>query len=200
MNKQEMDIGGVSFAYRESGRGDPMVLVHGNLSDLRSWVPLEPLVAEHFRVINYSRRFAYPNHPADDEVSDALAPMSKTWWRLSRSFALGKCTSSATLPARSCACSLRSNGPTLCERSHSKSHQWSPCSCTHCRQSRSNSSNSCSLHPAHSWRSSSSVLVRSVRRRRRSRRATMAPRSITSHAVSSASPHTRRSPPSENNK
>lgn len=74
MNRQEIHLHGASFAYRESGRGDPMVLVHANLSDLRSWEPLEPLVADHFRVINYSRRFAYPNPPIKDGDDD---PMSR---------------------------------------------------------------------------------------------------------------------------
>lgn len=73
MSQQEIDVAGVSFAYRESGRGDPMVLVHANISDMRSWEPLEPLVAEHFHVINYSRRFAYPNVPPDDSVSDTMS-------------------------------------------------------------------------------------------------------------------------------
>jgi pimeloyl-ACP methyl ester carboxylesterase len=72
MNEQ-IDLDGVSLAYRESGRGDPLVLVHASLSDMRSWEPVEPLVAEHFRIINYSRRFAHPNVPADDGVSDAFS-------------------------------------------------------------------------------------------------------------------------------
>ncbi len=90
MNQQQIDIGGVSFAYRESGYGDPMVLVHANLSDLRSWEPLEPIVAEHFRVINYSRRFAYPNHPADDGVSDVLSRHVEDLVALIEKLCLGK--------------------------------------------------------------------------------------------------------------
>jgi pimeloyl-ACP methyl ester carboxylesterase len=90
MNEQEIDLGGVSFAYRESGRGDPLVLVHANLSDLRSWAPLEPLVAEHFRVINYSRRFAHPNRPADDGAVDALAPHVEDLVALIEKLHLGK--------------------------------------------------------------------------------------------------------------
>jgi pimeloyl-ACP methyl ester carboxylesterase len=90
MNEQEIDISGVSFAYRESGRGDPIVLVHANISDLRSWAPLEPLVAEHFRVINYSRRFAHPNRPADDGVGDSLAPHVEDLVALIEKLRLGK--------------------------------------------------------------------------------------------------------------
>ena len=73
MTKQKIDIDGALFAYRESGRGDPMVLVHASLSDLRSWEPLETLVAERFRVVNYSRRFAFPNRPIDDGVDEVLS-------------------------------------------------------------------------------------------------------------------------------
>jgi pimeloyl-ACP methyl ester carboxylesterase len=90
MNEQEIDIDGVSFAYRESGRSDPMVLVHANLSDMRSWESLEPLVAEHFRVINYSRRFAHPNRPAGDGVSDALSQHVKDLVGLVEKLRLGK--------------------------------------------------------------------------------------------------------------
>lgn len=68
-----IEIEGVPFAYRESGRGEPMVLVHANLSDMRSWEPIEPLLAEDFRVINYSRRFAHPNRAPSRDAVDVLS-------------------------------------------------------------------------------------------------------------------------------
>jgi pimeloyl-ACP methyl ester carboxylesterase len=73
MNKQQIVLNGAALAYRSSGRGVPMVLVHANLSDMRSWEPIEPLLALHFQVINYSRRFAYPNVPIGVGVDDTLA-------------------------------------------------------------------------------------------------------------------------------
>jgi pimeloyl-ACP methyl ester carboxylesterase len=88
--EQEIDIGVVSFAYREVGRGDPMVLVHANLSDLRSWASLEPLVAEHFRVISYSRRFAYPNRPAGPDDTDPLSQHADDLVALVEQLGLGK--------------------------------------------------------------------------------------------------------------
>lgn len=72
MNERQIEIDGVSLAYRESGRGEPLVLVHANLSDMRSWESLEPLLADQFRVISYSRRFAHPNPPAGRDARDAL--------------------------------------------------------------------------------------------------------------------------------
>ena len=70
--QDSIEIDGATLAYRQSGRGEPMVLVHAGISDMRSWERLEPLVAEHFRVTNYSRRFAHPNRPVDDGVGDGF--------------------------------------------------------------------------------------------------------------------------------
>lgn len=88
--EQEIDINGTSVVYRESGRGDPMVLVHANLSDMRSWEPLEPRVADRFRVINYSRRFAYPNLPAGPRDDDPLARHAQDLIALIEKLRLGK--------------------------------------------------------------------------------------------------------------
>lgn len=90
MNNQEIDIHGTSFAYRARGRGDPMVLVHANISDMRSWESLEPLLADHFRVITYSRRFAYPNLPADYGAHDALPQHAEDLIALIEKLQLGK--------------------------------------------------------------------------------------------------------------
>lgn len=50
-----------TLEYTDRGSGEPVVLVHGSLGDLRSWEPqVEPL-AEHHRVIAYSRRYHHPN-------------------------------------------------------------------------------------------------------------------------------------------
>lgn len=88
--ERAIEINGASFVYRESGRGEPMVLVHANLGDMRSWEPLEHLVAEHFRVINYSRRFAYPNRPAGSGDDDPLARHADDLVALIEKLQLGK--------------------------------------------------------------------------------------------------------------
>jgi pimeloyl-ACP methyl ester carboxylesterase len=90
MNAQEIDLHGASFAYRESGQGDPMVLVHANISDMRSWEPIEPRLADHFRVMTYSRRFAYPNLPADHRAHDALPQHAEDLIALIEKLQLGK--------------------------------------------------------------------------------------------------------------
>ena len=60
------------MAYRRTGSGQPLVLVHANISDMRSWEPVEGLLADDFQVINYSRRFAHPNPPISPGTDDQL--------------------------------------------------------------------------------------------------------------------------------
>lgn len=72
MIDQSLELRGAHLRYRVSGRGEPLVLVHANLSDMRSWEPLEPLLAKHFHVVTYSRRFAKPNAPIEPGADDPL--------------------------------------------------------------------------------------------------------------------------------
>ena len=67
-----VSLNGEQFAFRRTGSGQPLVLVHASISDMRSWEPVENLLADHFEVINYSRRFSYPNRPIDRGVDDQL--------------------------------------------------------------------------------------------------------------------------------
>lgn len=90
MNQQQIELGGASFAYRDHGSGDPLVLVHASISDMRSWEPIEPQLALHFRVINYSRRFAHPNRPIDDGSDDAFGPHVDDLIALIEKLQLGK--------------------------------------------------------------------------------------------------------------
>ena len=54
-------INGTDLACEERGDGEPLVLVHGALGDLRSWEALVADFATHYRVIAYSRRWHCPN-------------------------------------------------------------------------------------------------------------------------------------------
>lgn len=64
------DAGDVSLAYVEAGAGEPVVLVHGSASDLRSWRHQVPALARRHRTIAYSRRYARPNPDIDDDDAD----------------------------------------------------------------------------------------------------------------------------------
>lgn len=52
---------GTTLSYIERGAGQPLVLVHGQLSDFRSWQFLIDAATDRYRVIAYSRRYFFPN-------------------------------------------------------------------------------------------------------------------------------------------
>ncbi|GLF95857.1 alpha/beta fold hydrolase [Streptomyces yaizuensis] len=76
-----VEVNGVSLAYRETGRGEPVVFVHGDLSDLRTWDAQLPVFGASYRAIAYSRRYARPNadilpgtlNPMGPHIGDLLA-------------------------------------------------------------------------------------------------------------------------------
>ncbi|KPI40332.1 uncharacterized protein AB675_7504 [Cyphellophora attinorum] len=58
------------FAYQKistSETNPPLILVHGHISDYRTWTAIIPFLSQHFTIYNYSRRFAWPNEPIPDE-------------------------------------------------------------------------------------------------------------------------------------
>ena len=64
---RKVDAGGTSLAYVEQGSGEPVVFVHGAVSDYRTWLEQFEALAGDYRVISYSRRAHYPNAREDDE-------------------------------------------------------------------------------------------------------------------------------------
>lgn len=63
-------INGDSIHYIETGKGTPVVFVHGTIGDYRSWSAQIDTFAKTHRVISYSRRFAYPNKQAINDTAD----------------------------------------------------------------------------------------------------------------------------------
>ncbi|SAL67406.1 alpha/beta fold hydrolase [Caballeronia humi] len=59
-------VNGTRLAYTESGRGAPVVFVHGALSDTRAWAGQKDAIASQFRFIAYSMRYHSPNDWQDD--------------------------------------------------------------------------------------------------------------------------------------
>jgi len=78
-------VNNYAMSYVERGHGNPLVLVHGVLSDYRTWLPLMKELSETSRVIAVSLRHFYPEHwnGKDDDFSlqqhaDDLAMFIKT--------------------------------------------------------------------------------------------------------------------------
>jgi pimeloyl-ACP methyl ester carboxylesterase len=61
-----VNANGADFAYVEEGRGVPILLVHGSLSDFNMWsAQMEALACNH-RVIALSRRYHWPSMLTED--------------------------------------------------------------------------------------------------------------------------------------
>lgn len=65
-------INGTSLDHTECGEGEPLVLVHGSASDCRTWQKQQEVFAGHYRVINYSRRYHWPNEQIHEGVDYSM--------------------------------------------------------------------------------------------------------------------------------
>src|SRR5262249_61349949 len=68
---------GVAIAYTRSGKGPPLVLVHGTAEDQARWTPILRPLAEHFTVYAIDRRGRNQSGDADayslqDEAADLV--------------------------------------------------------------------------------------------------------------------------------
>jgi esterase len=54
------EVNGYDMAYQESGSGAPLVLVHGALTDYRTWAAVAPELAKHYHVYIVALRHYYP--------------------------------------------------------------------------------------------------------------------------------------------
>ncbi len=58
---KRIDIGDTELTYFEQGKGPLVILVHGALGDCRTWSRQVALLAQHYHVISYSRRYHHLN-------------------------------------------------------------------------------------------------------------------------------------------
>lgn len=49
-------VNGVRIAYQDTGKGEPLVLVHGSWGSHHNWDPVVPGLSAHHRVVSYDRR------------------------------------------------------------------------------------------------------------------------------------------------
>jgi pimeloyl-ACP methyl ester carboxylesterase len=73
-NTKTVEVNGASLAYCEQGEGEPVVFVHGSVSDLRTWQLQLPSIGASFRAITYSRRYARPNEDIERDADDQMLP------------------------------------------------------------------------------------------------------------------------------
>ena len=65
-------VGGLTFNYIEQGTGQPVVLIHGSVSDYREWSNQMTVLSQYYRVIAYSRRYHWPNLPPGSDADASL--------------------------------------------------------------------------------------------------------------------------------
>jgi pimeloyl-ACP methyl ester carboxylesterase len=65
-----LEIDGYKINYVDMGEGEPVVFVHGAISDYRVWDAQMDAFAENYRVIAISRRYAYPNDQTHKDSND----------------------------------------------------------------------------------------------------------------------------------
>lgn len=71
---REASVDGITLAYREVGAGDPVVFVHGGISDMTIWNAQLPVIGSRYRAIAYSRRYAWPNEDLPTGGPDTMQP------------------------------------------------------------------------------------------------------------------------------
>lgn len=87
---QTIQLRGTPLAVRVTGRGTaPVVLLHANLTDWRSWLPLVPHLESDFRVVNYARRYHVPNAPIGPEDHESLVEQAEDLAALIEHLSLG---------------------------------------------------------------------------------------------------------------
>ena len=71
-NADVVTVKGLSFNYIEQGSGQPVVLVHGSVSDYREWSKQITSLSKYFHVIAYSRRYHWPNSAPGSDADASL--------------------------------------------------------------------------------------------------------------------------------
>lgn len=83
-------INGVDINYVEAGKGDPVIFVHGPVTDLRIWsLQLDAFAVRH-HVVSYSRRYHYPNAATGKEKDYNFAQHTADLVEFIRALGLGK--------------------------------------------------------------------------------------------------------------
>ena len=54
---RQAEVNNVKLTYLEQGHGEPVVFVHGAMSDFRAWEPQRKAVAQHFQFIALTQRY-----------------------------------------------------------------------------------------------------------------------------------------------
>ncbi len=65
-------INGTQLEFFVDGSGEPVVFVHGSVSDYRTWHGQREFFSRQFQVITYSRRYHWPNEPIGEVLDYSM--------------------------------------------------------------------------------------------------------------------------------
>ena len=68
-----MMVNEYQFEYLEKGTGDPVLFVHGSVSDYRTWSNQLDEFGKDYRAITYSRRYHWPNKEISDRGAYSMS-------------------------------------------------------------------------------------------------------------------------------
>jgi pimeloyl-ACP methyl ester carboxylesterase len=83
------EVNGVRLPYVEQGSGEPMVFVHGAMSDLRAWDPIKDEIAKKYRFIAYTQRYFGTTPWNDDGKQFSVATLADDLGKFIASLNLG---------------------------------------------------------------------------------------------------------------
>ncbi|MBI4457218.1 MAG: alpha/beta hydrolase [Acidobacteria bacterium] len=86
---KKITVNAQQLSYIERGEGDPLVFVHGSLSDFRTWSSQIRSFSRLYRVIAYSQRYHYPNHSVGSAVDYSPLAHAEDLAELVKSLKLG---------------------------------------------------------------------------------------------------------------
>ena len=86
---KRIEVNGAELHYFEFGEGEPVVFVHGSISDYRTWGNQFEAFSADYRVISYSRRYHYPNPWNGDSLDYSTGLHAKDLAEFIRGLELG---------------------------------------------------------------------------------------------------------------
>lgn len=91
-------IDGVEIAFKEAGRGSPVIFLHGGgATDYRTWDAQLDLFSKGYHVFAYSRRGHYPNaHAPDNSLPNSTETHGRDLFNLIKALNLGRVSLVAT--------------------------------------------------------------------------------------------------------
>jgi non-heme chloroperoxidase len=87
---KEVTVRGAALRYVAQGEGQPVVFVHGTLSDLRVWLPHVGALAAQRRAVTYSRRYHWPGGDHGDGSDYSYEQHAADLAELIRALELGR--------------------------------------------------------------------------------------------------------------